>query len=188
MSYGFAVNGASGRLPQSYAEAAAIYAEKSKRSNWTGRVAHNTYLHERCDGFVVRLHLTDVVFFHPDGRVTLSTDGWQTFLTRERIRRCGFRCGSSNGVVSVLHLGRWWTFADGMTLNPDGTVEYDRDVDPDPVRVEKRRVSARRKANRTGDFSDFTHCDTRGSSRWHGGNVPEAFIAPPASSPALEVA
>lgn len=193
MSFGFSLPHRGGPdLPKSFDEARALFEAKSKRSNWTGRIANNTYLRSLGWGdrevYAIQLHSTDVVTYHADGRVVLSTGGWQTLTTRERIRRCGFPIYTSNGVASVSHRGRSWTFADGMVLLPDGAVEYPRTVDPDPARVERRRKAAGRKARRTGDYSDFTHCDTRGSLRWHGGNVPEAFIAPPASSPALEVA
>lgn len=194
MSYNFNFPVGHLSLPKSYAEAAALYDAKRARMRAVGdpKIANNTTLRptgERgVNAYAVRLHSTDIVTFFEDGSIRLSTGGWQTFLTRNRIVECGFRCHTSNGVARVAHGDRFWTFADRMTLLPDGTVRYVDVVDPDPARVERRRKAARRKARRTGDYSDFTHCDTRGSSRWNGGNVPEAFDAPPASSPATEAA
>jgi len=52
-------------------------------------VCLNTRLEENDDGTVsVILHATRIVTYHPDGRVTLNSGGWQTHTTKDRINRC----------------------------------------------------------------------------------------------------
>lgn len=169
---GFAISYRSGlQLPRSYDEARALFEAKSRHPRWTGRIGHNTrLLSDDPDAFAVELHSTSIVTFHSDGRIELSTGGWQTATTRDRFRRCGLRVYTTGGVAEVEHGGRRWTFADGMILHPDGGVSYHGTgyVDPDPEKVLRRR---RRNLRR----GEAMHCDSRQSSCWSGGNVPEAF-------------
>lgn len=159
-------------LPQSFDEARAIF-EKRRAGFDFRKLAHNTKLWRfiGCGGgvrYAIRLHETDIVTFYADGSIRLHTGGWQTFTTRNRIRRCGVPIFTTGGVASITHKGRVFTYADGMRLHPDGRVEYPGLVDPDPERVLKRR----RRALRRGTA---LHCDSRQSTVWSGGNVPEAF-------------
>lgn len=54
------------------------------------KLANNTYLirHDAKTIFV-RLHATDIIFFHSDGTVTLDTGGWQTVTTKDRFNHFG---------------------------------------------------------------------------------------------------
>jgi len=146
----------------------------AKRGRDEVKIAHNTRLCLRGFGefprpIAVRLHDTDIVIFYPDGRVRLSSGGWQSSTTRDRFRRCGFRVYVNGGVAYLWVADHVWTFADGMILHPDGNVHYQNPTtDPDPENVLKRR----RRALRAGCA---LYCESRQSSRWPGGNVPEAF-------------
>lgn len=70
--------------------------------------------------YVVRYHRTNIVVFHPDGRVTLNTDGYRTVSTKQRINACLFGRG-----VRVCTERRTW-----YIVRRDGIV-WDRDVDFD---------------------------------------------------------
>jgi len=130
------------------------------------KIGNNTVLYVDGDLAAVRLHQTDVVTFYADGRIELNSGGWQTATTRDRIRACGVSIGTMDGVASVTWHGRDYVFRDGMTLYPDGRVKGDGG---DPIEVRKAR---RRNLRRN---PDAPRCETRMSSRWPGGNVPEAF-------------
>ena len=101
------------------------------------KVANNTYLERRDgDAIAVRLHDTDVITLHPDGRVTLDTGGWKTVTTKERFNRfTDARVYSDKG---IWYAHGWGTvpFADGLTRCPDGTVAG---AGPDPRATLKLR-------------------------------------------------
>jgi len=49
-------------------------------------VDHNTVEYERENGDrVIRLHLTDIVTFRPDGTIMLNSGGWKTITTKTRM-------------------------------------------------------------------------------------------------------
>lgn len=107
-------------------------------------LANNTRLFKRADDcFAIRVHQTDVVTMFEDGRTVLSTGGWYTMLTKDRISTYApVRITSREGVWYVSHdlareraekraykefgiepgASRWDTFFDGVTY---GTPEYD---------------------------------------------------------------
>ena len=89
-------------------------------------VAHNTAQWRAYDGTVrVRLHVTDVVTYHKDGRVSLNSGGWRTVTTKDRLNTF-----SDVGVWS--NRGEWWCqwrehshrapipFYDGITFDAEG--------------------------------------------------------------------
>lgn len=74
--------------------------ELAKGRGGTRKMADNTYLVARGDGSVgLRYHETEVVIFRPD-RVTLTTGGWHTMTTRERIEM-GLRLAGVPGEIST---------------------------------------------------------------------------------------
>lgn len=85
------------------------------------------------DGTVsVRYHRTDVATLHPDGTVTLRSDGWQTVTTKRRINQAFEFFGISASVYQVKH--SWYVarhgtdgvpFVDGMRVRFDaGAVQH----------------------------------------------------------------
>src|SRR5207249_5341140 len=89
------VMGARADLPTSYFAAQTRLGRRDERG-----IANNTRLVRRAaDRLAVRLHRTDVVTFYADGRITLSTGGWETVTTRDRINRCldGWSVGTERG-------------------------------------------------------------------------------------------
>jgi hypothetical protein len=89
--------------------AAGALMRRSRSGRW--RLGSNTYLYPRGDSYAVRYHYTDVVTIHPDGTFTLSTGGWETITTKQRINGYG-----PARVYSGDH-GQWavWTEEDPRT-------------------------------------------------------------------------
>lgn len=97
------------------------------------KVAHNTIEYTRADGTrVIRLHLTDIVEFLPDGSVRLSTGGFKTHTTKDRLNQY-----VPKGWVIWADRGVWYVgkrafsagaddtrfvYSDGVTFHPDGTI------------------------------------------------------------------
>lgn len=111
---GFSVNrGRLGGTRMTYAEAEAKLGKRE-----TKKLENNTYLHRvAIDTLAVKLHQTDVVLIHSNGRFTLQTGGWQTVTTKDRIN--GYspaRVYSNNG---VWHVGEA-AFHDGMQVDSTG--------------------------------------------------------------------
>ncbi len=94
------------------------------------KLENNTYLERRSlSEIAVRLHSTDVVTFHGDGRVVLNFGGWTTVTTKDRINRympSGRHIWSERGQWLLGRNGAYsnplCTFEDGMILHPNGKV------------------------------------------------------------------
>lgn len=197
-------------LPRSFAEAAQRWSEwraNPRRRRRECKLANNTVLVHHTsepERYAVRLHETDVVTFYRDGSVKLDSGGWQTFTTRDRMTRCGFRVGMSGGIASVSHGGREWTYADGMTLIVGGiSVRYFGFVNDDPasaLKLRRRRLALvkrlEKKANALGvyvgdmlaswspekrekcaGYFDAWYWPNRSGGHAVRGNAPEAFEA-----------
>jgi hypothetical protein len=96
-----------------FTEADSILARRAIR-----KVAHNTHLHRvDADTIAVRLHSTDVVTLHRDGRAVLSSDGWRTVTTKERLNRFApCRVYQQRGEWFVQHGGDTVPFRDGLQI------------------------------------------------------------------------
>ena len=128
-----------------------MFRERSPR--WTGKICNNTSLERRGDAFAVRLHATDVITFHADGRIELNSGGWLTITTKGRIngviRPLGFSVYSGRGAWYLSGHGAdapRYPYADGITIHADGTVTGASEDSAADVRRIKR--SAREFAKR----------------------------------------
>lgn len=91
------------------------------------KLENNTYLKRRADGsMAVVLHQTDVVTYHPDGRITLDSGGWRTMTTKDRINKYApINLWQDRGQWFV---GQSWQrpaeaiYDDGMMIHPDGSL------------------------------------------------------------------
>jgi hypothetical protein len=92
-------------MVKSYSEAAEYLA--GGRSKTDRPLANNTRLVKRGENSIaVILHGTDVVTFHHDGRITLTTGGWNTVTTKDRINTYSpARVGSVKGELFIYHDG-----------------------------------------------------------------------------------
>jgi len=94
-------------------------------------LCNNTRVQSRPDDSIaVKLHNTDVVTFHPDGRVVLDSGGWRTVTTKSRINEyTTVRLYQDKSIWYIApHAGDGsldWdnpiVYADGITLNPGGS-------------------------------------------------------------------
>lgn len=107
------------------------------------KIGNNTYLQRREDGSIaVRLHDTDVLTFHPDGRTVYNSGGWRTVTTKERMNAYGpLRVYTERGVWYACPPSNWdsrVTYADGLTVKGD---EITGTGTPPDERGDKRAVS-----------------------------------------------
>lgn len=83
------------------------------------KLANNTYLVRRDNGdFAVKLHDTDVVTYHADGTITLSTGGWQTVTTKARINEYSHAGISQRQGVWYMSDGS--LYRDGLVIKANG--------------------------------------------------------------------
>lgn len=99
--------------------AAALLTDARGKIRETKKLANNTYARRDGDAVAVRLHATDVVTLHDDGRVILDTGGWRTMTTRDRMDRYapGVRVYQERGVMRVRVGGGDYHYVDGFTYN-----------------------------------------------------------------------
>jgi hypothetical protein len=75
------------------------------------KIANNTRLIRRGRfDIAVRLHSTDIITFHNDGRIDVFTGGWDTVTTRDRINRYlpkPWHCYGERG-ATILSNHRWY--------------------------------------------------------------------------------
>lgn len=86
-------------------------------------VARSTFQYTRQDGAkVTRLHFTDIIFEYPDGSFMVTTGGWKTITTKDRLNNHmprGWNIYSQKGVWFVTRNGERVPFFDGMILPHD---------------------------------------------------------------------
>lgn len=79
------------------------------------KIANNTFLVRRSSNAIaLRLHATDVLTFHEDGRVVYDSGGWLTVTTKARM--------NAYGPLAVWSKRRVWHIAD--RLYHDGVTVY----------------------------------------------------------------
>lgn len=140
-------------IPTTYAEADALL--RTARSEDNGKpVANNTRLFRRGeDAIALRLHSTDVVIYHADGRKTLHTGGWYTVTTKDRINAAlpSVAVYSERGRWMVAEVGAWENpvpFYDGMTITPGEPLPVSDEVLARVVREDAQNRAMRRDVNR----------------------------------------
>lgn len=118
-------------------------------------VDHNTIEYERENGErVIRLHLTDIVTFKPNGRIVLNTGDWKTVTTRDRInKQLEAHCPGWHvwNEQNEMYLGRgWWGSEDRKTYHwHDGITIYGNHVNCDGKVYDKERKKLANKHNRS---------------------------------------
>lgn len=132
--------------PTTWLQCQGIWENSRKR-----KLANNTYLErdtlEAGENrgeviYHVRLHATRVVTFHPNGNVWLDSGGWRTVTTKERFNRYlphGYGVWSDGGVWYLGTHDNAVAYADGITINPDGSVSG-QGPDPNKTKRERKRV------------------------------------------------
>lgn len=102
------------------------------------KLGNNTYLVVRDDGgYGIRLHDTEVVIHYPN-HVILESGGWQTVTTKARMNNySNAHVWSERGVWFVSWHGETYPFADGISLDNDGSVTGEGDDPKEALRLRK---------------------------------------------------
>lgn len=96
---------------------------ESRRSN---KIDYNTYLEYGNDNtIIIRLYATAIVRFFPDGAIQLSTGGWDTPTTKERISQSveGIYLHVEKGDLYFNSNGTEYFFHDGVIIQADGSTD-----------------------------------------------------------------
>lgn len=93
------------------------------------QIGHNTIVHRLDDNTVaVKYHRTNILKINQDNTVTISTGGWETSTTKDRLNQflsCrGFGIFQKKGVWYIKERGddEAVPYEDGMRITPDGTL------------------------------------------------------------------
>ena len=98
-----------------YAELDELLGKRDSR-----KVGNNTYVKRMVDGIAVRLHATDILFFHPNETVTMDVDGWHTPTTLNRLNQylpAGVRVSSNRSVWYLSLPGGTVPYVDGAVIS-----------------------------------------------------------------------
>lgn len=102
------------------------------------KLGNNTYTETRDGGaIVIRLHDTDVLTFHPDGRTVVTSGDWQTVTTKARLNEYlphGWSISQRQGIWYWDRLGV--PFTDGDSIAADGTLRPQ--AKPDGVKHQQK--------------------------------------------------
>lgn len=109
----------------SYGQASGLLTGRCKNSR---KIQRNTYVQRKSYGndIAVRLHSTDVVTYHKNGDVSLSTGGWTTTTTKDRIQSYtpgNISLWSERGVFFLTAHGQTVPFADGIRIKASGEIK-----------------------------------------------------------------
>jgi len=103
--------------------------------------ANNTYLNRRGENIALQYHNTDVATFRPDDSIILTSGGWHTSTTKERINMA-----LQGRFYLRQELGRWfigdYTFADGMIIKSNGSITGAGKDNPKADKKLKAKVKA----------------------------------------------
>lgn len=88
------------------------------------KLANHTYAVRDSESRInIRLHGTNVVTYHSNGRITLSSGGWRTPTTKDRINEFSpFRLWQDKGIWSFTSNGTRSMFYDGITIMKNGRI------------------------------------------------------------------
>jgi hypothetical protein len=105
------------------------------------RIANNTFRYQEGEDVVTRLHFTDIIRKHADGSYTLSSGGWKSKTTKERLNDYSpYRVFSNKGVWYVGDSSKAVPFSDGIRL-PQAFEDAPRlEKDAEKARALKARI------------------------------------------------
>lgn len=107
-----------------YQEAKTLIDLRASQGRDRAKLHKNIYLEPRPDGKIaVKYHDTDIVVYHPNGKIELHTGGWRTASTKANLNQYSpFQVWQSKGIW-YIHTGGPFTdettreFEDGMILD-----------------------------------------------------------------------
>jgi hypothetical protein len=94
------------------------------RDKITRKIESNTYLIKKQNYIALKLHGTEVIMFYPDDSFSLSSGGWETVTTKDRINNycpLGHIYQERNQWYYVLR-NNIYKFESGMKISADGVV------------------------------------------------------------------
>ena len=95
-------------------------ADEKLGSRVSRKLDHHTYLKRKGDAITVLLHATDIVTMTPDGVNTLTSGGWKTVTTKDRL-------GKFSDVYIMQRKGKWY-INDTNNLFYDGIKTKDGEI------------------------------------------------------------
>jgi len=103
----------------SYQEAKALIDRRSGQGHPRAKLHKNVYLESRSDGKIaVKYHGTDIIVYHPDGKIELDNGGWRTSSTKRNLNMYSpFHVYQEKGV---------WYVNKGPDFHDEGIVEFER--------------------------------------------------------------
>lgn len=123
-------------------------------------IQRNTFEYHRPNGDrAIRFHVTDIIVYHADGRITLDSGGWKTMSTKDRINSHlrGYNVGSDRGTwfVYASDGGGQWFHEDGTPRRVrDGVPFYDGIVLPDAFNDKRAKAKAEKAAKADSKLKD----------------------------------
>lgn len=101
-------------------------AKAALKGRQSKKLQNNTYAELNHDGSIgIRLHATQVVIYFPDGRVRLTSGGWRTVTTKDRLNEYSpFYVMQKNHAWTVFDNqgAGHYQFVDGMVFKLVGSV------------------------------------------------------------------
>jgi hypothetical protein len=132
-------------------KSAEVYLQRGRSKDYRP-LQWKTILRRTEDGSIaVKYHDTDVVIYHEDGSITLNSGGWKTQTTKRRMNDYTEDIGGDvYADKGVWYIGEFWgrfgkghVYQDGMTINPDGTVDYHGDAPNEKELIKLRKSIAK---------------------------------------------
>ncbi len=104
-------------LIQSYQQARELLNLRKSQGRDYAKLSHNVYLEPRADNCIaVKYHDTDIVVYHPDGKIELHCGGWFTVTTKQNI--------SAFSPFTVWQEKKVWYVNRGPDFDPGTTVLF----------------------------------------------------------------
>lgn len=120
----------------SYQAAKALIDRRASQGHSRAKLHKNVYLEPRSDGKIaVKYHDTDIVIYHPDGKIELDNGGWQTPSTKKNL-------GTYSPFYVYQEKGVWYVHI-GPDAHDRNIIEFERGMILDtPNWVTDARVGA----------------------------------------------
>lgn len=90
----------------------------------------------------IRYHYTDVITMYPNGDTELTSGGWRTYTTKERLNR-KFNVWSDKGIWYIKEpaTGNTLTYFDGIKFDSAGYAKETKEIDIKHINRIKRKIA-----------------------------------------------
>lgn len=83
------------------------------RCSQSKKIANNTYLKRDGENIVIRLHETNIITFQPDEKIVVSSGGWRTVTTKDRLNKY---LPAGLGIAQERGIWYWHRTGDGLRI------------------------------------------------------------------------